>query len=107
MDNLQDLFSRFDPVGTKMRFHLRAGMSFTGVVDAVHRSGDGRIHVIELVPGHRSMGGILYIGVQDVCAIAFVDPPPKAHNGVAGDGLGNPGRRGETADRGRPVSTAS
>src|SRR5690606_39733917 len=55
------LFAELDPVGQKMRFHLRAGISFTGTVHTLHRDADGRIAVIQLVPGHKATGDYMFL----------------------------------------------
>lgn len=67
------LFAELDPVGQKMRFHLRAGISFTGTVHTLHRDADGRIAVIQLVPGHKATGDYMFLNGDDICAIAFVE----------------------------------
>mgnify|MGYP000875607642 CR=1 FL=1 len=72
------LFLQLDPVGQKMRFHLRAGTSFTGTVHAVHHDEDGRIAVIQLVPGHKSTGDFMFLDVNDICAIAYAESASQA-----------------------------
>jgi len=70
-ESMHQLFMQLDPVGKKMRFHLRAGISFTGTVHALHTDGDGRIAVIQLVPGHRATGDFMFLSGDDICAIAY------------------------------------
>ena len=70
-ESMHQLFLQLNPIGQKMRFHLRAGTSFTGTVHAIHTDGDGRIAVIQLVPGHRSTGDFMFLNGDDICAIAY------------------------------------
>lgn len=67
------LFQALDPIGQKMRFHLRAGTSFTGTVHELHFDAAGRIAVIQLVPGHKSTGDYMFLNGEDICAIAYVE----------------------------------
>lgn len=67
------LFVELDPVGQKMRFHLRAGISFTGTVHALHRDAEGHVAVIQMVPGHKATGDYMFLNGDDICAIAFVE----------------------------------
>lgn len=70
-ESMHQLFLQLNPIGQKMRFHLRAGTSFTGTVHAIHTDSDGRIAVIQLVPGHRSTGDFMFLNGDDICAIAY------------------------------------
>ena len=71
-ESMHQLFMQLDPVGQKMRFHLRAGISFTGTVHTLHTDVDGHIAVIQLVPGHRATGDFMFLNGEDICAIAYV-----------------------------------
>ena len=70
-ESMHELFLQLNPVGQKMRFHLRAGTSFTGTVHALHTDRDGRIAVIQLIPGHRATGDFMFLNGDDICAIAY------------------------------------
>lgn len=81
--SLCQLFMQLNPVGQKIRFHLRAGTSFTGTVHSLHKDEDGRLSVIQLVPGHKATGDFMYLNGADVCAIAFVTATSKSRLGHA------------------------